>query len=65
MIKIKVKLLASIILKELITTLYKIVTKKSLGPNGIFLEFYIIFWRLIRPNYFKMVQHNISKGHFL
>lgn len=41
--KNKVRLSASIILKELTTALHEMIIEKSQRPNDIALEFYVIF----------------------
>jgi hypothetical protein len=36
---------------------------RSLGPNGVVVEFKILFWDLIGEDFFKTIDFSIREGH--
>ncbi len=36
---------------------------RSLGPNGVMVKFFVLFWDLIREDFFKTIDFSIREGH--
>jgi hypothetical protein len=62
--EMKRRLRAPIQLGELKAAIDNMCTGKSLGPDGIVLEFYREFWQLIGEEYLRMVQLSILNERF-
>jgi hypothetical protein len=50
------KLVAPIVKDELIWVVKKMAWNKALSPIGIVVQFFTMFWEVIRDDYFDMIQ---------
>jgi hypothetical protein len=60
----KARLKAPMQLSELYAALMEMRTGKSLGPDGIVLEFYRKFWDLLGEDYLQMINSSLQSGRF-
>jgi hypothetical protein len=42
-----------------------VANEKAPGPNGVMIEFFKTFWKLVGPDYLHMIRQSLGEGKFL